>query len=87
MHDSLLLHKIAAAFGKICEENNLAKVKETIILVSYNSHIESKDLHEHLLEIIPERIDNSTIINIKKADIEDQTAVIYMLKGEGTDAN
>jgi Zn finger protein HypA/HybF involved in hydrogenase expression len=83
MHDSLLLHKIAAALQRICEENNLSKVKETLIEVGYNSHIDSKDLHEHLLEIIPELVAVDTIISIKHAELEDQTVVIYMLKGEG----
>jgi len=86
MHDSLLIHKIAAALQRICEENNLTKVRETVIEVSYNSHIESKDLHEHLLEIIPKLVDNSTIITIKKAELAELTAVIYMLKGECVEA-
>lgn len=83
MHDSLLLHKIAATLQSICYENNLVKVKETVIEVSYNSHIDSEDLHEHLLEMIPNLVDKSTVIMIKKAELADQTAVIYMLKGEG----
>jgi len=87
MHDSLLLHKIAAALQRICEENNLTKVKETVIEVSYNSHIGSEDLREHLSEIIPKLVDGNTIINIKKVELAEQTAIIYMLKGEGIDAD
>lgn len=86
MHDSLLLHKIAAALQRICEENNLSKVKETLIEVGYNSHIDSKDLHEHLLEMIPELVAVDTVITIKKTELADQTVVIYMLKGEGIEA-
>lgn len=87
MHDSLLLQKIAAALQRICEENNLVKVKETVIEVSYNSHIESKDLHDHLLEILPDIVDSGTIITVKKSELEELTAIIYMLKGEGVEAN
>lgn len=83
MHDSILLHKIAEVLLRICEENNFARIEETVIDVSYNSHIDSKDLHEHLLEILPGLVDRDTIITIKKIELADQTAVIYMLKGEG----
>jgi hypothetical protein len=86
MHDSILLHKVADALRRICEENNLARIEETVIEVSYNSHIDSADLHEHLLEMIPELVNADTIITIKKTELADQNAVIYMLKGEGVEA-
>jgi hypothetical protein len=85
MHDSILLHKIADALRRICEENRLAKIKETVIEVSYNSHIGSVDLHEHLLEMIPELVYSDTIITIKKTELADQNVIIYMLKGEGVE--
>lgn len=85
MHDSYLLQKIAATLQRICDENHLSKINETVIKVSYSSHIDSDDLHEHLVEIIPQLVDSCTIIAVKKADIEDQTAVIYMLKGDSAD--
>lgn len=87
MHDSFLLHKIAAALQRICEENNLSKIKETLIEVSYNSHIDCKELIEHLLEILPTLVDDKTIITVKKAELSEQTAVIYMLKGEGFESD
>jgi Zn finger protein HypA/HybF involved in hydrogenase expression len=83
MHDSFLLHKIAASLQRICEDNQISKIKEVVIQVSYNSHIESQDLQEHLTELIPGLMDNSAIVTVKSAEIEDQTAVIYMLKGDG----
>ena len=86
MHDSLLLQRIASALQRICDENNLGKIKETIIHVSYNSHIAGDDLREHLMEIIPKLVDSETIIIVKKAELAEQTAIIYMLKGEGLDA-
>lgn len=87
MHDSLLLHKIADALQRICEENNFAKVMETVIEVSYNSHIESEDLHEHLLEIIPNLVDKDTVIHIRKVELAEQTAIIYMLMGKGLESD
>lgn len=83
MHDSYLLNKIAATLQRICTDNHLGKIKEAVIDVSYNSHIDSQELHEHLIEIIPKLVDNCTIITVKKTELEEQTAVIYMLKGDG----
>jgi hypothetical protein len=83
MHDSFLLNKIADTLQHICEDNHMNKIKEAVIEISYNSHIDSNDLQEHLLELIPKLVDNCTIITVKKADLEEQTAVIYMLKGDG----
>jgi len=83
MHDSLLLYKIAATLQRICDENHMGRITEAVIQVSYNSHIDSRDLYEHLTEIIPKLVDDSTIITVKKAELEDQTVVIYMLKGDG----
>jgi Zn finger protein HypA/HybF involved in hydrogenase expression len=86
MHDSFLLHKIAASLQRICDDNHIAKINEVVIQVSYSSHMESQDLQEHLKEIIPNLVDSSTVVTVKSAEIEDQTAVIYMLKGDGLEA-
>lgn len=86
MHDSFLLYKIARTLQQICDENRLRNIKEAVIEVSYNSHIDSEDLHQHLVEIIPKLVDNCTIITVNKKDIEDQTALIYLLKGDSLDA-
>lgn len=83
MHDSFLLHKIADNLQRICEENHLRKIKEAVIEVNYDSHVDSENLHEHLLELIPQLVDENTIITLKKSSLEEQTAIIYMLKGEG----
>lgn len=83
MHDSFLLQKIAGALQRICDENHLRNIKEAIIEVGYDSHIDSEDLHQHLVELIPQLVDNCTIITVKKSELEEQMAVIYMLKGDG----
>lgn len=82
MHDSLLLYKIATALQRICDENRLFKIKEAVVHVNYDSHIKSEDLHAHLVEIIPALVDIDTIITVKLEDLEEQTAIIYMLKGD-----
>lgn len=83
MHDSYLLHRIASNLKRICNESNIEKIREAIIEVSYNSHIDNENLHEHLLELLPDLLDKDAVITVKKTDIEEQTAVIYMLKGDG----
>ncbi len=86
MHDSFLLHKIAASLQRICDENSLKRIKELEIEVSADSHITSEDLREHLIEIIPLLISKETEIRIRKTALETQNAVIYMLKGEDIEA-
>ncbi len=86
MHDSFLLHKIAASLQRICDENKLGNIKELEIEVSADSHITSENLREHLIEIIPLLISKKTEIRIRKTTLETQNAVIYMLKGEGIES-
>ena len=82
MEDSYLLDKIAAALQHICEEHHFEKIEEAVIEVSYNSSIESEDLHQYLVEIIPLLVDRCTIITVKKKELREEMAVIYMLKGQ-----
>lgn len=82
MHNSFLLDKIVDALQHICEDYHINKIKEVVIEINYNSHIDSHDLQQHLLEIIPKLVDSCTIISVKKAELKGQTAVIYMLKGD-----
>ena len=81
MEDSYLLDKIAAALERICEENQLEKIQEVVVEVSYNSPIESAELHEYLVEILPLLVDKCTIITVNKKDLKEEVAIIYMLKG------
>jgi positive regulator of sigma E activity len=80
MEDSYLLEKIAAALELICQENQLEKIQEIVIEVSYNSPIESAELHEYLVEIVPLLVDKCTIITVNK---KEEAALIYMIKGNG----
>lgn len=81
MEDSYLLDKIAAALERICEDNQLGKIQEVVIEVSYHSSIESEALHEYLVEILPMLVDKCTIITVNKKDLKEEVALIYMLKG------
>lgn len=82
MHDSFLLHRLAASLQRICDENRLNNIKEMVIDVSADGHITSEDLKEHLLEIIPHLVNQNTEISIRKTALDEQNAVIYMLKGD-----
>lgn len=82
MHDSFLLHRIADSLQRICDENRLSTVRELVLDVSVDSHIEAFDLKEHLIELLPYLIDKDTVITIRKTAIEEQSAVIYLLKGD-----
>lgn len=86
MHDSFLLHKLAASLQRICDENRLGNIKEVEIEVSADSHITSEDLKEHLIEIIPCLVSKETEIKIRKTAVETQNAIIYMLKGDSLEA-
>ncbi|MDF2519546.1 MAG: hypothetical protein K0R84_174 [Clostridia bacterium] len=82
MHDSFLLHRIADSLQRICDENRLDTVRELVLDVSTDSHIEALDLKEHLIELLPYLIDKNTVITIRKTAIEEQSTVIYLLKGD-----
>lgn len=86
MHDSFLLHKLAVALRRICDENRLVSIKELEIEVSADSHITSEHLKEHLIDIIPLLISKETEIRIRKTALETQNAIIYMLKGDSLEA-
>lgn len=86
MHDSFLLHKLAAALRRICDENRLVSIKELEIEVSADSHITSEHLKEHLIDIIPLLISKETEVRIRKTALETQNAIIYMLKGDSLEA-
>lgn len=86
MHDSFLLHRIAASLQRICDENRLGNISEMTIDVSPGSHITSEDLKEHLMEMLPQLVRQDTDIVIRKTAIDEQNAVIYMLKGDSLEA-
>lgn len=83
MHDSFLLHRIAASLQRICDENRLRSIKEMVIDVSPDSHITGEDLKEHLIELVPQLVNKDTELTIRIADLDELNAVIYMLKGDG----
>lgn len=82
MHDSFLLHKLAASLQRICDENRLGGIKEIVIDVSSGSHITGENLKEHLLELLPNLVSSDTDITVRKTAMDEQEAVIYMLKGD-----
>lgn len=82
MHDSFLLHRLADSLQRICDENRISNIKGLTIDVSTDSHITAEVLKEHLLELVPQLISEESEITLRKTAIDEQHAVIYMLKGD-----
>jgi Zn finger protein HypA/HybF involved in hydrogenase expression len=82
MHDTYLLNKISKTLQKLCIENKIKKVRYLKIIVSFNSHINVKNLSEHLLIHNKELINQDFKIEIIKDNIDEQTAIIETIQGE-----
>lgn len=82
MHDTFLLNKISKSLKEICEKSNINKITQLTIVVNYNSHINEKNLQEHLKENNNELLDDEFKVTIQREDIEDQTALIHSIQGK-----
>lgn len=82
MHDTYLLNKISQSLQLICEENKIKQVKEFNLVVNLNSHINEENLAKHLAINNKQLIAENLQINIKKDDIDVETAIIHSLQGE-----
>ncbi len=82
MHDTVLLGKISQELEKLCIENNILKIESIVVEVNQNSHVNSVNLKEHLMEYNAPIVGEWTEVLVVREDIEDQSAVISSLKGE-----
>ncbi len=82
MHDTILLGRISQGLEGLCKENNIIKVDQMIVAVSFNSHVNSENLKTFLQEQNAPIVGEWTEILVKNEDIEDQSAIIHSLKGD-----
>lgn len=82
MHDTFLLNKISHSLKEICSENKINKIEQFSLVVNHHSHINEKNLREHLELHNPDIIAKNIKIEIQREDIEQQTAIIKSIQGE-----
>lgn len=82
MHDTFLLNKISKSLKEICEKSNINKITQLTIVVNHNSHVNEKNLQEHLKENNNELLDDEFKVTVQREDIEDQTALIHSIQGK-----
>lgn len=84
MHDTILLHNISEQVNQLCISNHIKTINKLILTVNHNSHVNKDNLYEHL-KLNSNYIGSATEIEIKKSDIQEQTAILECLEGEKED--
>ena len=82
MHDTILLNKISEAVRQVCEASNIIKVNRLAVVVNHRSHVNNRNLYEHLHCEHGDLIGLWTEIKIEKEDIQEQTAILHSIQGE-----
>jgi Zn finger protein HypA/HybF involved in hydrogenase expression len=82
MHDTFLLNKVSKSLKEICEKNKIKQIEKFTIVVNHNSHLNENNLREHLELYNKDIVANNLEIEIRREDIEEQTAIIHNIKGE-----
>lgn len=82
MHDTILLSKISEELRNICISNKINKVNKFTVIVNHRSHVHQDNLYEHLKHTNGEMVGEWTNIEVKREDIQDQTAIIKSVQGE-----
>lgn len=82
MHDTILLNKISSAVKEVCAANNIKKVNKLAVVVNHRSHVDERNLHEHLQNAEASLIGLWTEIKVEREDIQEQTAILHSIQGE-----
>lgn len=82
MHDSFLMQNISKCVNNICEKNGIKKIDLMDISVDYDSHINEKNLLEHLMDMNPEFVNKDTVIKVNYEDIKELSAIIRKIEGK-----
>jgi Zn finger protein HypA/HybF involved in hydrogenase expression len=82
MHDTFLLNKVSKSLGEICEKYNIRRIEKFTIVVNHNSHLNEHNLREHLGIYSKNIIADNLEIEVRREDIEEQTAIIHNIEGE-----
>jgi len=82
MHDTFLLNKISHALKELCNEHKIRRIEQFTLVVNHDSHIDEKNLREHLKLHNTEIIASELRVEIQREEIEEQTAIIKSIQGE-----
>ncbi|MCQ1529601.1 hypothetical protein [Lutispora saccharofermentans] len=86
MHDTFLIKGIYEELIKICDKYDIIRLDRVVMEVSRNSHIDEEEFIEFLKEQNDSIMGEWTTADIRKEDIEENTAIIYVLEGKRNDA-
>lgn len=82
MHDSYLITRIIDSVDKICKDNKISKINKLSLTVNNDSHIDEEVLLDELNHHLDDVVTTNAHLDIKKDNIEDQTAIITSIEGE-----
>lgn len=82
MHDSLLMQNISSSIKSICEENGIKKISLLEISVNDKSHINEKNLLEHLIDLNRKVVDVNTSVKVLFENLPDEVVQIMKVEGE-----
>lgn len=82
MHNTHLLEKISKSLQEVCTNHNIKKIKNLVLTVNANSHVNDETLYDHLQNHNPDVIGEWTQIKVEEGDLPDQTAILHSIEGE-----
>lgn len=82
MHDTFLIKGIYEELKKICDKYDIIRLDRVVMEVNTNSHIDEEEFSEFLIDQNDTIIGQWTKVEITKSDIEENTAIIYVLEGK-----
>jgi len=85
MHDTFLIRGIYEELKKLCDMYDIIRLNRVVMEVNTNSHIDEEEFSEFLIEQNDPIIGMWTMLDIRKEDIEENTAIIYVLEGKKND--
>jgi hypothetical protein len=82
MHDTFLNQNLYETIVTICRENSIFKVKNLVVTVHADSHVNKDSIKGHFAEEGNPLIGDFTDIEIKKCGAERLCAIIEQIDGE-----
>ena len=85
MHDTFLNHRIYEALIKLCQENEIRRLKKVHITVDFDSHISEASLREHFYERHNPLLGEWTEVIVENESVGRLQAIIRSIEGESPD--
>lgn len=82
MHDSYLITRIIDSVDKMCKDNKISRLDKLALTINNDSHINEIELLDELNHHLENVITKDAKLDIKRDNIEEQTAVITHIEGE-----